>query len=367
MSRTEFDARAYATAVARYGLDGAEPPPEVADEDWSLALATLAEEKILGIACAAANDGWLPLGEDHYDELVGRQREAMAWCLGLERRLLQLADAFDSVGLDFVVLKGPAVAHTVYPDPSWRTFNDLDLLVRTSQWRVALRMLEDGFGWPRRLPEPRRGFDERFGKAAVFTTQTGQQIDLHRNLAQGPFCVWIDTDELFERTMMSAVGGTVLKRLDATAMFVHTCIHAILGDPRPRLLQCRDIVETAAGPVDQQALSAIVPAWRLGSVVERAGVEASLLDGGSTRRRIGLYPSGAAERRAFAAYTAGKRSSGEVTLATIRAIPGLRAKARYMRDLAFPGREFAHIRGAGRWQKAFGWFAPGGTKERLVR
>jgi hypothetical protein len=364
MQTTEFDAHAYATAVARYGLDGAEAPPRAENGTWPLILATLAEEKVLGIACAAATDGWLGLDDDEFAALVGRQRQAMAWCLDLERRLVQIADAFDGAGVELIVLKGPALAHTVYRDTSWRTFNDLDILVRTSHWRVAMRVLEDGFGWPRRLPEPRRGFDERFGRAAVFTTQTGQQIDLHRNLAQGPFGLWIDSDELFERTQMFEVGGARLKRLDATALFVHACIHAVLGDPTPRLLQCRDIVETATGPVDQQVLSSVVRALRLGCVVERAGLVASVLDWGSTRRRFGSFPSGTMERRALAAYTAGARSPGEVTLATLRAIQGLRAKSRYVRDIAFPGRAFARVRGVGRWTTAARSLAFTSNKER---
>jgi hypothetical protein len=355
MQRTEFDARAFATAAARYGLAGAQPPDPVEDENWALALATLAEEKVLGIACAAADDGWLPLTDDQYADLAGRQRSAMAWCLGLERRLLQVADAFDSASVDFIVLKGPALAHVVYPEASWRTFSDLDLLVRTSQWRVAVGILEDRFGWGRRLPEPRRGFDERFGKAAVFTTESGQQIDLHRNLAQGPFGVWIDPEELFERTVTFAIGGSLLRRLDVTSMLVHACIHAALGDVTPRLLQRRDILETTTSRIDWDELQTVVDTWRLGSVVVQAAHLASVLDGGATRRRIGSMRVGRGEERALAAYSADRRTRADLTIATLRAVPSLTDQARYLRDLVFPGRAFTRARGARRWRTTLSW------------
>jgi 3-hydroxyisobutyrate dehydrogenase-like beta-hydroxyacid dehydrogenase len=361
MQTTEFDAGAYATAVARYGLARAEPPSVVSDQDWSLALATLADEKIVGIACAAATEGWLPLGKDQYDELVRRQRQAMAWCLGLERRLLQIAEAFDSAGVDFLVLKGPALARTVYPDPSWRMFNDLDILVRTPQWRAAVEVLNGAFDWPRRLPEPRRGFDERFGKAAVFTTDTGQQIDLHRNLAQGPFGVWIEADELFERTEPLEVGGTTLRRLDRAALFVHACVHAVLGEGTPTLLQRRDVAETGRCTPDHLWLGRVARAWRLGLVVARA-VETSLTPDGPWNTDLRGTVGSAAGDWAIRAYEPDRRARGEMHIATLRAMHGLSPRIRYLRDLALPRREFARVRGAERWRKPLHWVMPGGRR-----
>ncbi|MGZ4137570.1 MAG: nucleotidyltransferase family protein, partial [Actinomycetota bacterium] len=343
---TEVDVREYATAVARYGLPGAEPPPRLEDDAWSLALATLAEEKVLGIATAAADAGWLPLRDDQYEELVARQRRAMEWCLALERRLLDVADAFDTEGIDFIVLKGPALARTVYPDPSWRTFNDLDLLVRTSQWGTACDVLQAGFGWPRRVPEPRPGFDVRFGKAAVFTTTAGLQVDLHRNLAQGPYGVWIEPEELFGRTTPGKIAGRILPRLDPTAAFLHACVHAVLGDGRRRLIEARDVVETGRVPLDREWLQRVARTWRVGPVIERAveiarpvGVVADVAIRSSSRDAWPLR-----------AYDDGRRDGVGVHLAMLRAIPGLQQKARYVRDLTVPSSEFVRARGASRWR-----------------
>ena len=126
----------------------------------------------------------------------------MTWCLELERLLLDVADAFEAGGDPVRGAKGPAVAHTVYPDPSWRPVRR-PRRARADESTGARAVALFGAGSrPRRIPEPRKGFDERFGKAAVFTTPTGQQIDLHRTLAQGPFGQWIDAGPL--RTLRAA-------------------------------------------------------------------------------------------------------------------------------------------------------------------
>jgi hypothetical protein len=347
MSRTEFDARAYATAVARYGLDGAEPPAAVGDESWSLALATLAEEKILGIAAAAATEGWLPLTDEQYENLLNRHRNAMVWCLALERRLLQIADAFEAEGIESIVLKGPAIAHTVYPDPTWRTFSDLDVLVRTRQWRAACRVLQGEFGWPRRLPEPRPGFDERFGKSAVFATESGQQIDLHRTLAQGPFGIWVSPDDLFSRRGEFSLADRTLSRLNDTGLFIHACIHAMLGDPQPTRQQLRDVQATIAhGMLDEELLQEWIQGWRLAAVVHRSLSSAAACGYDSVPpellwlRRSRISNS---DGRLIEAHANSGRH--RLPMATLRAIRGFRNQAAYLAARAFPSAAFLRARG----------------------
>jgi hypothetical protein len=359
---TDIDVREYATAVARYGLSGAEGPAPLEGNAWSLALATLAEQKVIGIAMAAADDGWLPVGDEQYAQLAHRERNAMAWCLELERRLLEIADVFGDEGIEFVVLKGPALAHTVYPDPSWRTFNDLDLLVRTSQWEKTCDVLEKRFGWPRRLPEPRPGFDVRFGKGAVFTTESGQQVDLHRNLAQGPFGVWIRPDELFGRTAEFTIAHATVQRLDASAAFVHACIHAVLGDARPNLVQLRDVVQTQRAPLDTAWLARVSDEWRIGPVIARATDAARRLDPGA--RDDVAAVSKDTSSWALAAYELGRRGRLRMHLAMVRAIPGVEQKARYVRDLAVPRQEFTLARGRGRWPRPLASVMPGSIRGR---
>jgi hypothetical protein len=193
----------------------------------------------------------------------------MAWCLGLERLLLDVADAFENEGIEFLVLKGPAVARAAYPDPSWRVFHDIDVLVRTEDWRRAVTVLQRDFG-PRRIPEPRPGWDERFGKGAVFMSEGGRQIDLHRTLVKAPFALWINAEELFLTAEDVLIAGGSVRHPDASALFVHAAAHAVLGDGRPRLHGLRDMWQVAAKPIDWQRVKHLAATWRLGAALDRA-------------------------------------------------------------------------------------------------
>src|SRR2546422_3218973 len=124
----------------------------------------VAARRLTGLAMAMAEAGELALESEQWDELREAQRRAMFLALGAERMLFRASGAFAEAGIDAVVLKGPSMAHTIYPDPSWRPFGDIDLLVRTMDWRRACGVLTQ-LGFTRPPPQPAPGFSERFGKA----------------------------------------------------------------------------------------------------------------------------------------------------------------------------------------------------------
>jgi hypothetical protein len=161
----------------------------------------------------------------------------------VEQELVTLAPALEVAGVEVIVLKGPAFAHGIYPDSSWRPFGDLDLLVKTEDWRKACALLRD-LGWTRRLPEPRTGFDERFGKAAVHRNQVGMELDLHRTLVLGPFGLWMSPGELFGQTASFELAGTPLRKLNETTQLLHACAHAALGVSSPMFISLRDVAQT---------------------------------------------------------------------------------------------------------------------------
>lgn len=336
-------------SVGGFGFPGAEHAPvDVPADSWPSFVAKLSSGRMTGIAVAAAAAGHLRLTDEQADELLGRHREAMVWALTIERRLLELAEAFEDAGVGMLVLKGPAIAHSMYPDPSWRAFGDLDLLVPTSSWSRALEVLA-GLGFERRLPEPRPGFDERFGKAAVHTNRDGAEVDLHRTLVLGPFGLWVKPDELASRSVPFSLGGRTLRRLDDTSLLLHASVHASLGWRPPLLWTLRDVAQVAwSGRVDWDELAELARRWRLQAVLRHAleaaseGLEVSLpVEAG----RLLTSPPPRRERRVLESYITERRGRGGTELATLKAIPGLRGKAAYIRALLFPGRAFIAARG----------------------
>jgi len=371
------DVHAMARRIAAFGLPGHEDtsPFYLPDDRWPGLLATLTHQRTTGLAVAAAESGWLQLSTEQWQDLLTRHREAMGQVLGIERRLLVLADAFDRASVSFVVLKGPSLARTVYPDPSWRFFGDLDLLVHTGDWRRACSVLED-LGLNRALPEPRPGFDERFGKASVHRRRGDIDVDLHRTLVLGPFGLWIEPDRLFDHTVGFEVGGRLFNRFDDTLLMLHGCIHASLGWWPPLLTPIRDVAQVAwFGRVDWDRLRDHALRWRLSAVVQDALGRTEEILGirmPEQAKSLGELKPRRRERQALLAYSTDRRGRGGTARATLQALPGIRAKAAYISALLFPTKTFLAARGRGgqtsywrRWSVALHWISA--SKERSRR
>jgi hypothetical protein len=335
--------------IAAFGLNenANQVALSISHEDWLVLLATLYQQRLTGFAVAAAEEGSLNLGSGQAEDLLERHRDAMLQVLGLERHLVTLSAALEEAGVEMVLLKGSALAHTVYPDPSWRPFADLDFLVRGQDFQRAIEVLADR-GFTRALPEPRARFDVRFGKAAELYGPDGLSIDLHRTLVVGPFGLWIDLDELFAGTTSFSLGGRTLRRLDDASLFLHACIHASLGWWPPLLMPVRDVAQVASyARVDWDLVAERTRRWRLAAVVQHALRTASEILGApvpeEARAVIAIQPR-RKESRALSAYTTNRRQRGGTATSTLRAIPGIPAKIAYARALLFPNRAFLSAR-----------------------
>ncbi len=274
-------------AISGFGLPGAPSPATttVDDELWPRVLWRIRAERISGLAVQSAVSGWLDLSDEQATELLAVHRDAMTWCLSIERKLVGLADAFDDEGIGFAVLKGPSVAHNMYADPSLRSFGDLDLLVSTSDYERSCALL-GRLGHVRRRPEPRPGFEVRFGKASVHThPDDAIEVDLHRTLVLGPFGLWIDPQELLDRREPFLLGGRKLDRLDDTGMLLNVAMHAVLGAWPHRLVPIRDVAQVLhTGAVDEQQLGRWCGAWHVSAVIDRAFALSSELGSQPTAR-----------------------------------------------------------------------------------
>ena len=351
--------------IASHGLRRRDEPKmtsEVPDELWSDVLRMVAKQRITGLASAAEREEALLLTEPQRNELLDRHRSAMAMVLLLEDLLRKVSSAMVSADVPIVVLKGPAVAHAFYPHPSWRSYGDLDLLIGGADWQRACTVLAE-LGFRRLIPEPRPGFDERFGKGASFENDQALQVDLHRTLALGPFGLWIDADALVESTTRFQMNGMSLRRLDDTHAFIHACIHAALGRQNPLVMPLRDVLQIAwSGRVDWPVLSARIVEWRLIAPVGHAMRTSAFILSvplPDAANEVAQMPIRAIDRRALAAYTTDRHRRGGPSLAALWAIRGIGSKVAYVRAMLFPDQPFREARGSAarrsRWMVAIRW------------
>ena len=169
------------------------------------------------------------------------------------------------------MLKGSAVAHLDYPDPSLRTFGDVDLLVRSRDIDAAVAVLAARGARPR-LGRAPPGFDRRFGKGATFTHRHGPgdrpAPDVRDGAVRtadapgGPLGAAEDTFDL---------AGRPVRALDAECRFLHACFHAALGNAAPRLVPLRDVAQMLLfGGLDMDRVDRLMRAWQAEAVVARA-------------------------------------------------------------------------------------------------
>lgn len=355
--------------IASFGLVDASIDPSIHpdDEGWPALLGAIVHHRLSGLAVAAAEQGALSLATNQWAELLDRHREAMLCALALERNLVALASALEDASIGFVVLKGPAVAHDGYPDPSWRPFGDIDVLVAADRFGSACEVLA-GLGYVRSFVDPRPGFAARFGKGAAHVGPDGLEVDLHRLLADGPFGYWVEHDVILGATEPFELAGRRFTRLDDSAIVLHACMHAVLGGRSPTLLQMRDVAQLSRREgVRWDRLAAWGRRWHLQAVLIRALdlAEQRLVDHALPREAVelrrSLRPSAHEERALRACAQGGFR--GERALASLRALPGIRDKAAYAGALVFPRREFLEARmGSGgltgyveRWRVPLKW------------
>ncbi len=145
---------------------------------------------------------------------------------GVVKVLAQLA----KFEMDYLVVKGPALAHTVYPDPAWRSFNDLDLIVRERDWATMhRRMLEMGFRPEAGLlpqPPPKLVPSAVAYESKYWHRETSFLVEVHYDDILNAGLASCDVEGFWERAISINVEGAPAKALSLEDQLIHLCAHA---------------------------------------------------------------------------------------------------------------------------------------------
>lgn len=302
-------------------------------------LAACRRERTVGVLAAAVASGALPAGDREIALTQEAHAEVMAVAVLLEQLLVRGSAVLTAAGVDHRVLKGSSFAHLDWPDPSMRTFNDIDLLVAGDS-DVAVEAFR-AVDCTRRTAEVSRGFDRRFGKGTTLTEPSGFEIDLHRTLAAGAFGLLIKRDELLDGPQALRIGGTQTLALGRVQRFVHACYHAALGGVRPSHAMCRDVGELALQlrTDEMGAAHELARSWGGQAVIARALVLATDLLGLPEHHDLvrwgRAYEPTRAENRRIMAYSGPTRSFARQALEGFRVLPSMVDRVSYARHLIF--------------------------------
>lgn len=227
--------------AAHHGLRPPSAPAKLEHDEAQRVVALARHDHLTGFLAAAVMAGEVIVDDEVAAAISTSWHEELMACVVLEALAVRTGAILDAGDIRWRLTKGAALAHLDYPDPSLRTFGDVDLIVHPDDWLQSLKVLQAG-GLRRDAASLGDNYDRKFGKGATLTTADELQIDLHRRFAIGRFGVTSRTEDLFRQTCSVSLAGRSIPVLTPEHRLLHACYHASLGGFR-RLRAFRDVAQ----------------------------------------------------------------------------------------------------------------------------
>ena len=177
------------------------------------------------------------------ERLVGQT----AFSLLVRRQHDEIGAALARAGAPAVVLKGPAFADRLYPEPALRHFTDIDLLTPKRSVADVERVLE-GLGY-RRAKEPPRKYAAGYAENAWRLEETpAGTVEVHWDLTNSPSLrrrVSVTYDDL--EIESSAAPNDALPELSSSSLLLVAAVHGVVGHRFDRLQVVCDVCQAARG------------------------------------------------------------------------------------------------------------------------
>ncbi len=183
-----------------------------------------------------------------------------------------LLEELRASGTPMLLLKGAALASSVYPDTGCRPMRDIDILVPVSHARALCRKLE-ATGWRPLYWRPRslRESFFRFRHAIDYENPTGGRVDVHWHALN--LCCHPAFDEVFwKHAEPIEFLGAPMQTCHATEHLLEICAHGIVWSPVPPVRWIADAVlllRSSSG-VDWERLTRTARAFDVVPYVHRA-------------------------------------------------------------------------------------------------
>lgn len=339
-----------APTIAAYGLPSchAIKPSVLGAEEFATLLSGCESHRLLGLLAKAVREGALDLSDEQEATFEEKYRAWLTHAIRVERLLLEATAALDRAGIQSRVLKGVALAHTAYDDPSERVFGDVDLLVPGAELTRSSEVLAETLDGERPQPELRPGFDDRFGKEVMLRVRS-LELDLHRTFVEGAYGLTVHLDDLFAPPYRFPLGVYELEALPMPQRLLHACYAAAFGDWPPRLISLRDVAQLIHRE-QPNLVDVLLMAreWQCEPIVARAvnlaWDELALM----TRPPIVEWASRfepSRYQRWMLSWHEGPARAFTGQLAAVFVLRGISARLAYLRAIMFPQRAYLEARG----------------------
>jgi hypothetical protein len=196
------------------------------DADWEEVFQGVCRNGLLGLTHHYLTQ-WEP---QDYPPLEFRQRVQKAYRISAIRMALMYRNIGKVLAplakseVDYMVVKGPALAYTVYPDPNSRAFNDLDLVIRERDWAVMHRLLvKMGFKPQADLPQPPPKLVPQavLYELKYWHREAGLLVEVHYDDLLNAGLASRDVEGFWQRAIRVDVEGVPVKVLSLEDQLIH--------------------------------------------------------------------------------------------------------------------------------------------------
>jgi hypothetical protein len=201
--------------------------------DWPYLLTLGGQHRLLPLAFEGLRR--YPVPPDVLAQLRDAYHANLRHSLRLEAGLEEAVAALHVAGIEPIVLKGGALAGTVYADPGLRPMVDLDLLVPMQEMeRAGAALAAIGYSLSGALPAHMRAFQQRFGGGLEWLRQGDfgvTRIDLQHDLVGVDLCrhaFAIGSATLRARARPLPLHRGQGLQLSAEDTLIHLCLHPAL-------------------------------------------------------------------------------------------------------------------------------------------
>lgn len=171
--------------------------------------------------------------------------------LTLFQELRRILKVLSNAGIKAMVLKGAALAETVYGNPALRPMSDLDLLIRKEDFMKAERQLLD-LGYSLATIEFSKWYAERFGGGRLYVKMAGfpMYVDIHWNITTPSVKLdndkrYAEIDRIWNEARPMKVAGVDTLSMPVEDLILHISVHLAAHHLQFRLIWLKDICELA--------------------------------------------------------------------------------------------------------------------------
>lgn len=229
------------SACLRAGISSV-PPSHLAPEEMAAELDDIIGEGLAPVALKLFNPETSGNGTSILRRLSSATMAQQVRSLAADALVDRLSELFRSSDVQFVIIKGPAVAR-LHPQGWPRPYSDLDLLVEPRHFRFALRaLLTHGFAYPNTSLPPWPWFDD-YCREGVNLFGVGN-VDLHHHLAPWAFGTGLQSSDVIRAADHVVVRGRTVPMASPEHSAVIAALHVLndLWKGQRGLMSWRDLL-----------------------------------------------------------------------------------------------------------------------------